>query len=229
MEFNIYCDESCHLENDQQRPMLFGCVWVPRERARQLSLELRSIKDAFGARGELKWTKVSQNKLAFYLAVVTWFFQQEDVHFRALVVPDKKALDHQRFDQQHDDFYYKMYFWLLNKIIYPDRSYRIYLDVKDTRSRSKVRELRRFLSFDKYDFEGKVIQDLRSIRSYEAQLMQLADFLLGAVSYKQRGLKGNLAKSIVVSFLEATTKRPLDKGTPLSEEKFNVFIWQPRR
>lgn len=27
--FNIYCDESCHLENDHQRVMVLGAVWTP--------------------------------------------------------------------------------------------------------------------------------------------------------------------------------------------------------
>ncbi len=25
--FNVYCDESCHLENDHQKAMVLGVVW----------------------------------------------------------------------------------------------------------------------------------------------------------------------------------------------------------
>ena len=29
MIYNVYCDESCHLEHDGINPMLLGCVWCP--------------------------------------------------------------------------------------------------------------------------------------------------------------------------------------------------------
>ncbi len=28
---NRYCDESCHLEHDQQKVMVLGAVWIPEE------------------------------------------------------------------------------------------------------------------------------------------------------------------------------------------------------
>ena len=31
MEYNIYCDESCHLEHDGIKPMAIGAVWCPKE------------------------------------------------------------------------------------------------------------------------------------------------------------------------------------------------------
>ncbi len=30
--FNVYCDESCHLENDQQNVMVLGAVWCQLEK-----------------------------------------------------------------------------------------------------------------------------------------------------------------------------------------------------
>jgi hypothetical protein len=226
--FNIYCDESCHLENDQQKPMLLGCIWAPEEKSRYYSTCLKRLKEEYGVRGELKWTKVSQKNLDFYLTLINWFFMEDELCFRALIVPNKKQLRHQDFNQIHDDFYYKMYFWLLNKIINPDCVYRIYLDVKDTRSRFKVRKLRECLCFDKYDFSGEMITQLRSLRSHDAQLMQLADFLLGAVSYRHRGLSTNNAKMLVAKRFEALHGKKLVESTPLSAHKVNLFVWQPR-
>jgi len=28
--YNIYCDESCHLENDGEKVMVLGAIWCPR-------------------------------------------------------------------------------------------------------------------------------------------------------------------------------------------------------
>jgi Protein of unknown function (DUF3800) len=227
--FNLYCDESCHLERDQIQPMLFGCIWAPREKVAAYGKKLKLLKQQFALNGELKWQKVSSKNIPFYNAVVDWFFSEDDLHFRALVVPDKSRLDHTKFNQTHDDFYYKMYFWLLNKIVFPGGSFKIYLDVKDTRSRVKVRQLRQFLCFDKYDFDGDMIEDLRNVRSHEVQLMQLADFLLGAVAYRRRKLTTSIAKLNVAKRIESYHGSLISEGTPRFEHKFNVFVWQPRK
>lgn len=226
--FSIFCDESCHLENDKQGVMLLGCIWAESKKVHQLSAELKKLKKDYGVTSELKWTKVSPKNLAFYISVVNWFFSEPSLHFRTVVVPNKAKLDHARFNQLHDDFYYKLYFWLLSKILYPDSVYKIYLDIKDTRSRTKVQRLKSFLCFDKYDFSGEMISDLRSVRSHEIQLMQLADFLLGAVAYSHRNLSTSLAKSVVVKIIEANHGKSLKNTTYLSEDKFNVFVWRPQ-
>ena len=33
--FNVYCDESCHLENDHQKVMVLGAVWCPFDKTRE--------------------------------------------------------------------------------------------------------------------------------------------------------------------------------------------------
>jgi hypothetical protein len=226
---NIYCDESCHLEHDKQTAMVFGCIWAPKEIVPEMSIRLKELKADYRTAGELKWTKVSPKNLGFYLSLVDWFFAEKEIHFRTLVIPNKGALDHGTYNHgSHDEFYYKMYFSLLNKVLSPDKAYNIYLDVKDTRSRFKVRKLREVLCLDKYDFTGQMIQQIRSIRSHDAQLLQIADFLLGAVSYRHRFLDSSEAKKSVVARIEHHLKRDLLQKTSLYEKKFNVFIWQPR-
>src|SRR5579863_2349740 len=113
--FNIYCDESCHLERDGQKVMLFGAVWCPDEKTKEIATRLRDIKTRRGlARNfEIKWSKVSLGQLKFYSDVLEYFFAEEHLHLRVLVIPDKSKLHHADFSQDHDTFYYKMYFTLL--------------------------------------------------------------------------------------------------------------------
>lgn len=94
--YNIYCDESCHLEHDASKVMVLGAIWCPQEKVREAAVRLREIKASHGLSEtfELKWTKVGPAKLAFYREVVDYFFDNDDLHFRALVVPDKSKLDH---------------------------------------------------------------------------------------------------------------------------------------
>ncbi|MGA2260651.1 MAG: DUF3800 domain-containing protein [Acidobacteriota bacterium] len=113
--FNIYCDESCHLENDHQKVMVLGAVWCPALRAHEINRDIRSLKEShgFNKNCEIKWTKVSPGQVGFYEALLDYFFANADLHFRSLIVPDKSKLRHEAFGQTHDDWYYKMYFNML--------------------------------------------------------------------------------------------------------------------
>ena len=228
--FNVYCDESCHLENDRQPVMLLGAIWCPQKEVARLSKAIQDLKARHRAAGELKWTKVSRTRQDFYFELVEWFLTEAPLHFRGLVVLHKERLDHEQFNKgSHDNFYYKMYFSLLSKILSPDQQYNIYLDIKDTRSRLKLRKLREVLCNDKYDFTSQMIGHLQNIRSHESHLLQVCDFLLGAVSYRHRGLSGNPAKVKVISRLEERLGRDLLRSTPLREEKFNLFLFSPQK
>ena len=228
--FNVYCDESCHLEHDHQPIMALGAIWCPQSESRRLSAELRDMKARHRARGELKWSKASVSRLPFYLEVVDWFLAESPLHYRGLVVLEKQRLNHAAFNQgDHDLFYYKMYFSLLNKILSPDSQYFIYLDVKDTRSRIKLRKLNEVLCNNVYDFTSQMIRHLQNIHSHESELMQVADFLTGAIAYKHRKLSGNAAKLAVIAHLEAKLGRSLLRATPLREEKLNLFLFTPQQ
>ena len=145
--FNVYCDESCHLEHDRIPVMAWGAVSCPADEVRAVAEVVRALKAAHGLKSdfEAKWTKVSPAKGAFYLALVDLFLADDRLRFRGLVVPDKARLDHARFDQSHDDWYYKMYFTMLRPVFTAPHHYRIYLDVKDTRGGPKTRKLHEVL------------------------------------------------------------------------------------
>jgi Protein of unknown function (DUF3800) len=226
---NIYCDESCHLENDRESKMLLGAVWAPKDRVSRLVKELKEIKRRFSACGELKWSKVSKSRLNFFMAVIDWFFLEPELHFRGIVISNKHLLNHRAFNHNsHDDFYYKMYYSLLSKILSPDCRYRIFFDIKDTRSRSKLNKLKDVLCNDRYDFTGQMIEEMQHVRSNEVELIQLTDFLLGAVSYKNRECASSEFKLAIVNQIEHRSSRPLTRSTSLSEKKFNLFIWTPK-
>ena len=226
--FRIYCDESCHLENSDDRVMLLGGVWTNTEHIFRLAEELRALKAKHNAKGELKWIKVSRSKVAFYEELIDWFFTKPELNFRCLVVDDKKKLDHSYFNQgSHDSFYYKMYFYLLRHILTHSSNYEIYLDIKDTRSQRKILQLKKILEKTTKDYTGLQIQKIQQIRSHESELLQFADFLLGAVSYKCRDIQGNFAKLAVIQRIYKHTGLELKSTTPPWETKFNIFVFTP--
>lgn len=228
--FNIYCDESCHLENDGIPSMVLGAIWSPANRRLTLDKGLRSIKAAHGlaANFEIKWTKVSGAKLDFYKDVIDYFFDEERLHFRGLIIPDKKQLDHQAFGQSHDEFYYKMYFYMLNVIFEDENHYRTYIDIKDTQSQAKVEKLHDVLCNAKYDFNRKMIERVQHVRSHEVEQLQLADLLIGALAYSHRNLTTSKSKLALIHHIKARSGLSLAANTWPSERKFNLFIWEPK-
>lgn len=226
--YNVYCDESCHLENDRETAMVLGAIWCSLDKTREIAVRLREIKKKHGmpAPFEVKWTKVSPAKKGLYLDLIDYFFDDDDLHFRALIVPDKGKLRHDAFpDQDHDTWYYKMYFDMLKVILHPDGRYRIYLDIKDTRGSEKVAKLHSVLCNNMYDFSRQVIERLQLVNSREIEQLQLADLLLGAIGYLNRGLHGNAGKIAIIERMKQRSRYSLTRTTLLREEKINLFRW----
>lgn len=236
---NIYCDESCHLENDKEKVMALGAVYCPASKKSEIFQMLSELKKKHNlipknkknpndnrAYYELKWNKISLAKINYFKDVVDYFFADDDLNFRVLVVPDKSKLDYEKFNHTHDTFYYKMYFSMLKVILNPDKAHHIYIDIKDTRSREKVHKLEQVLRNDKYDYAKEIIKKVQQVRSHEVELLQLADLLTGAVSYVNRGLSDSMAKNILIEHIRHRSKYSLTKSTLIREQKFNIFLWE---
>jgi hypothetical protein len=230
LTFNIYSDESCHLEHDRQPVMVLGAVWCPLEKTREISWRIREIKTKhhLAPNFEAKWTKVSPAKQTFYMELLDYFFDDDDLHFRALIVAEKSKLQHEAFGQTHDTWYYKIYFDMLKVLLDPHAEYRIYLDIKDTHSADRIRKLHDVLCNDMYDFDHKIITKVQTVRSHEVEQIQLADLLTGAIGYANRHLATSVAKVAMVGLMRERWGYSLKKTTLLREEKVNLFRWAPR-
>lgn len=227
MEYNIYCDESCHLENDPHKSMVLGATWCAKQDKRELFERIKDIKQKHNLKPafEIKWNKVSASKIGFYKELVNFFFDTDKLYFRALVVENKTELDHTKFGHTHDQFYYKLYFDMLKIIISPKNVYNIYLDIKDTLGYEKVTELHNVISNAHYDFSKQIIKNIQEIRSDEVSLLQITDLLIGAMSYYHRGLDANPAKLELINLIKYRSGYSLNKSTLPGERKFNFFIW----
>ncbi len=226
--YNVYCDESCHLENDGQKAMVLGAVWCPISKRREIADRVRDIKVKHGltAHHEVKWTGVSPAKLSFYQDLVDFFFDDDDLHFRALVVPEKTLLDHKNYRQNHDQWYYKMYFTMLKTIFNPHDRYRVYIDIKDTQGAQKIRKLHDVICNNMYDFSKNIVETVMLVDSCEVQQQQLADLLIGAVMYANRGEFNSPAKKALVDRIRYRSNYNLVQTTLPRESKFNVFVWR---
>lgn len=216
------------MEHDGEKAMVIGGVWCPQSKKDEIFHRLREIKEEHGLskRLEIKWNKVSKGKLDFYIDVINYFFSNKDLHFRVLVVPDKQELNHEAFNQNHDTFYYKMYFNMLKTLFEPDCEYNIYIDIKDTRGQRKVEKLHEVLCKNHYDFNRDMIKKVQQVRSEEIELIALADLLIGAISYLHRGKNTSEAKLELIDLIKARSGYSLIASTLYRENKFNIFVWR---
>ncbi len=253
MNYNIYCDESCHLEHDQSSVMVLGAVTCRRDQLIRISEELRQLKIDHNLmrpderqqnrqqQFELKWTKVSPAKFHFYRDWIRYFFSEQALSFRAVVI-EKKRIDHAKWNQDHgtnqthDDWYYKMFFRLIEPMIDPQSNYHIYLDIKDTRSEENRKQLEKVLRSATRDRINEIIVRVQQIRSYESEIMQMTDLLAGAVGFHHRrrldrdstsGLT-SLAKLELVRLIQRLSRQTLNTTSWMKEPKFNLLVWRPR-
>jgi len=210
--------------------MVLGAIWCEYSKVEAISKRLKEIRQRHGLSqyAEIKWVKVSPSKQSFYLDIIDYFLDDDDLHFRGIIIPDKSKLDHERFNQTHDDWYYKMFFDLLKVIIAPDENYCIYIDYKDTWGAKKINKLHEVLSNSNYDFSREIIKQIKLVKSHQVQLIQLCDLLIGAISYANRHLTTSHAKRSIVDRLIERTGYSLEQTTLLKEKKINLLRWNGR-
>ena len=232
-EYNLYCDETCHLEHDNSNSMALGAVIIPKEKRKEICLRIKEIKQKHEicATNEVKWSKARDRMLPLYLDLVDYFFDDDDISFRALLIPDKNLLDHEKYNQDHNTWYYKMYFEMLKIIFDPRQSYNVFVDIKDTHSDSRISQLWNVCSNNMRDRDRKIIRKIQPIRSDEVQIMQLTDILVGAVCRSQRKLPEqhqSIAKLQSFKPIIPRSRCKLDRSTLPGESKFNYFVWRAR-
>ena len=208
--------------------MVFGALFCPAEESERLNRKIKILRQMHNYRTEIKWTKLIARQWPFYKSLLDLLLDEKCLRFKATVVQNKHDLDHNKFnDGSHSNFYYKMAYYSLRDFLAAGDSYRVYLDYMDTLGAEKGRKLAEILRNGKKDVAGL---DVYTIRSYESQLIQLCDLLIGAVAYANRAdiPKQSVIKNQVIQYLESKLCQALDTATPPWEEKFNLFMFSPR-
>lgn len=231
--YSIFIDESCHLERDGSDIMTIGYIKIPDSDILEVKRAFNRIKSTYNIPYELKWNKIGSHSFSFYKEIIDLFFNSS-MQFRCVLVKYKSQLNHQLYnDGEHDIFYYKIiYNLLINPFINDSHdAFRVFLDIKDTKGRLKLRKIEEVM---KNKFHGSSpFKSFQHIRSNESVFIQLVDILIGAVTYKSKGLEkqkeSSLCKKQIIEYLEERSGYFLNEGTEPSESKFNIFDHQPRR
>lgn len=221
---NIYCDESCHLENEKCKTMVVSCIRCPQDKVKEISNDIIAIKKKhkIWEYAEIKWTKVSESRKDFYVELLNYFFENQDLKFRAIVI-DKTNLNHPARKQNHNTWYFKMIYYLVDKILEEHKSYNVFVDKKEDSYQARY-ELKTTRDFLRRHCEHL---NMQNITSYQSELMQLNDFIQGIVCYYNRKLhlsdSANVAKVELVNMLN---KKGVDLEHTNRDIKFNLLFWE---
>jgi len=234
MKYNVYCDESCHLEHDNSSVMILGAMYCPEDIKTKIYNDIRQIKlnNQLNSHFEIKWTKVSASKIDFYLELLEYYWSVPELKYRCLVATHKNQLDHGRYNSgDYDLWYYKMYYYLLNGILEAANEYHVMLDIKDTHGGKRVEKLREVICNGVYDFNQHRLDGIGLINSKESEILQIADLINGAIGFHHRRLdqleNSNGGKKLFVKALQE--KHDIDNTTyGARNSKFDMFVWQPR-
>lgn len=228
VEVNVYCDESCHLEHDKSRYMVLGSIRCPKSEAKDYNKAIIDIKKNQNrdANYEIKWTNIYSGNIALAKELIVYFFNNERLRFRGYII-DKKGLDHTKYLQNHDDWYFKMYYRLLEYIVDLNNALYVYIDVKDTRSSDKIRRLHEI--FDNHTSSQGLagINNIQAIQSHEVQIMQIVDLLIGAIRYQNEGLDTSSNKLELIDLIKDLSGCSLKRTIVKTNRKFNLFLWRP--
>lgn len=220
---NYYCDESCHLLNIDSDYMAIGVLYCSKSDAKLISNEILNIKlkHSLNKNFEIKSTKISNGNLSLYLDLINYFLNNDKLKFRSIII-NKRNLNHKKYNQTHEDWYYKMYFLLINKIDNYDNYNTIYMDYIGDSSGRKCSKLSEILYNSNHHNK---MYNVIPINSKSSNILQLADLLIGLTCYSFKGLTSSPAKLTLIDKIKKHVGITL-QDTNYSE-KFNILDWRP--
>lgn len=227
--YNIYCDETCYLQNDGFNVMVIGGVQCSASNKTEHYAKIREIKEKHGisSYSELKWIKISNTNYQLYLDLINYFIKSSDLSYRGIVVTNKRELELNKYGHSYDQWYYKMYYYLLDFLIQDNDSYHIYIDKKENAGNYKIAKLTEYLQNKNHDFKHDRIPLINEVYSHKCDLIQVADILSGALSYYHRKMhllkNCSASKSDIIDIL--SEEYDITKTSSYKNKKFNIMIF----
>jgi hypothetical protein len=230
MDYRLFFDESCHLVNNDSKVMTVGYIKVPEQEYSKLHNEFKSIMANHRAFDELKWNKFAKSRVNLYKRIIDFFFEK-NINFRCVVIKHKDRLGPEDLNKgSYDNFYYKMVVDLLD-MNSTESTIKVFLDVKDTRGKEKLNKINEAYKLQHHG--NSPFKHFQHLHSHDSVFIQLADFLIGAITYKSRTVRDEFKmeenRASIIYYLEEKAGYYLEEGTPHWEDKFHISDYQPKR
>lgn len=239
---NLYCDESCPIQNDGNDFLALAAVYCPKRHIDSIKRNIKNIKKKYGLKeiDELKWSKITINNVEMYKEIIDFIENDDRIRIRTILASNKK-----QNIKPYEIWYQSMYYYLFSQLIewYSKKrhftennntwknfynKYIMLIDRKDTHSNSDYAKTALYLE-QKFKDKNITIKSY-AVDSKEHQLIQIADIFAGAITYENRKVYTNTAKTAIVKKIKRSFATDLKDSTTLfsDSEKFNHFNWTAR-
>ncbi|MCC0018500.1 MAG: DUF3800 domain-containing protein [Rhodobiaceae bacterium] len=207
----VFIADEAGISND--RFTVVGGLCMHRETLRRAYDTLKVYRDKHNMHAELKWSKVSRQKLGEYMTLVEYFFAMNNsnhMHFHSIVF-DSHRWAHKKYNEGDGDVgLSKLYYQLmLHKFVklYGNKG-TLYVRVDHRTSSTPLEDIRRMLNRTAardHDITSDPVKQFVSADSKTCDLLQLNDVILGSVCAARNGRHlvegGNPAKRKMAEFV----------------------------
>jgi hypothetical protein len=236
MIYHIYCDES---RQTKDRYMVLGGLIIEQTELAEFKNTMQRYRRVENMHAELKWNRVSNQKLAQYEKFMEYFFALNNtdiVHFHSIIL-DNHQINHKKFNRGDKELgFYKFYYqlllncfgkWYCNKRT--DVKFIVHLDQRTTKY--KLDNLKRILNYGMNKQFGNSSAPFVSVEprdSKKADLIQLNDILIGAIGFQKNGYElrasSRYAKKYLANYIaQQVGLRDLKSNTPFSQARFKIW------
>lgn len=200
MEYIIYCDES-----EKRGPLFsnfYGGALVRSTNLHEVVNGLQAYKDNHGMKGEMKWTKVTEQYLERYIGFIDTFFafiKQDKVKMRVMFQQNEFADSRTRnlTKEQRDDSYFILYYQFFKHafgLIYSNQTnqnihLKIFFDQfpdtkeKVNRFKNHIHRLQFQSTF--LDANLKIrLEDIIEMTSHDHVVAQAMDIVIGSMFFR---------------------------------------------
>lgn len=242
--YHIYCDES---RQSEHRFMALGGLIIRADNVANFNATMAKYRGETRMHAELKWTKVSAQKLPEYKRFIDYFFalnNANQVHFHCLMI-DNHQVDHKRFSGGDKELgFYKFYYQLLlhgfgRRYCQKEANRRLIVHLDHRTSSYSLETLKKVLNrgmTKKFQLPGHPFVAVESRDSKQTDLIQIADLLLGAVGFQKNGLhllaESKKSKVELAEYIASQAGlNDLMQDTLRSNQRFTIwnFRLQPRK
>ncbi|MCK5762385.1 MAG: DUF3800 domain-containing protein [Candidatus Izimaplasma sp.] len=221
----IYCDESrpdlLTSQDKYDKYLLIGGLKLLAEHREEIKNSIKDINQRYKINTEIKWNKVSFSRVSYYKELIDLFLSFGDsLRFRCIAIEADK-IDLKHFHNNDAELgFYKFYYQLLHHWIVDNNEYVIFTDLKTSRIKNRLSNLRIYLNNSNL---FSYIKSIQALPSRQVTLIQLTDLLLGLSGARlNNSIKEKSAKFELLHYFESKLGRKISPTTK-DEIKFNVF------
>ena len=232
--FHIYCDESRQVED---RFMIFGGIIVSFDDLAKTEQSISTKRNDTQLFGELKWTKISNERCDGYRDFVDLFFVKAKsglIAFKSVVF-DTSHIDYHTYHGGSKEIgFYKLWYQFL---LYAFKDYctssqcrwKVFLDERS--SSYSLSEFKTILNKGirtKYNLSADIVRSVEPIKSHNAPILQIADILMGAIGFQMNDYhlrpQARIAKINIAHYIsEKAGLLSLKQKTALRMKQFSIW------